>query len=130
MPLGIDVVRGARCDADLDLIFEHLFNAYHDYGDAPDVAFERAVGRIREIGDDMAGLGNVPFQGIFEPLILEGLRYVAKGRAVFCFLVDESREEAQVLGIFFGGQDLRRHMHERIKELAHGQPGNGDDPDA
>ena len=130
MPLGLSVVRSASCDADLDLIFDHLFDAYRDFGDAPDVAFERAVERVRGIEDDMARLGNVPFQGTLEPTIMEGLRYVMKRRAVFSVLVDERLREVQVLGIFFGGQNHRRYMIERIKALAHGHSGIGDDPRA
>ena len=128
--MGFDVVRSARCDADLDLIFDHLLSAYRDFGDAPDVAFERAVARVRGIEDDIASLGNLPFQGTLEPSILKGLRYVTKGRAVFYFLVDERFREVQVLGVFFGGQDHRRYMLERIKALAHGQSGRGDDSHA
>ena len=105
--MGLDVVRSADCTADLDLIHGHLFNAYRDFGDAPDIAFERAVERMRGIEDDMAALGNVPFQGTLEPQIMEGLRCATKGRAVLYFPVDERHREAQVLGIFFGGQDHR-----------------------
>ena len=128
--MGFDIVRSARCDADLDLIFDHLLSAYRDFGDAPDVAFERAVARIRGIEDDITSLGNLPFQGTLEPSIMEGLRFVTKGRAVFYFLVDERRREVQVLSIFFGGQDHRQHMLERIKALARGQSGGVDDPHA
>ena len=130
MPLGFEVIRSVRCDSDLDLIFDHLQSAYRDFGDAPDVAFKRAAERVRGIEDDMASLGNVPFQGTLEPSIMEGLRYVAKGRAVFYFLIDERHREVRVLSIFFGGQDHRRHMLERIKALAPEQSGGGEDPHA
>ncbi len=78
----------------------------------------------------MASLGNVPFQGTLEPSIMEGLCYVAKGRAVFYFLIDERHREVRVLSIFFGGQDHRRHMLERIKALVPEQSGGGEDPHA
>lgn len=126
-PLGFDVVRSADCDEDLDLIYDHLFNAYRDFGDAPGIAFERVVERMRGIEDAMAALGNVPFQGTLESQIMEGLRYATKGRAVFYFLVDERHREVQVLGIFFGGQEHRRHMLDRIKDLAQGRSGGGED---
>ena len=103
MPLGFEVVRSVRCDSDLDLIFDHLQSAYRDFGDAPDVAFKRAAERVRGVEDDMASLGNVPFQGTLEPSIMEGLCYVAKGRAVFYFLIDERHREVRVLSIFFRG---------------------------
>ena len=49
---------------------------------------------------------------------MEGLRFVEKRRAVFYFLIDERHREVRVLSIFFGGQDHRQHMLERIKALA------------
>lgn len=128
--MGFDVVRGAGCDADLDVIFDHLFGACRDFGDAPDAAFERAVWRIRGIEDDIPSLGNLPFQETLEPSILEDLGYVTKGRAVFYCLVNKRSHKVQVLGIFFGGLDHRQHMLERIKALAHGQSGGRDDPHA
>ena len=128
--MRLDVVRSADCTADLDLIPGHLFYAYRDFGDAPDIAFERAVERMRGIEDDMAALGNVPFQGTLEPQIMEGLRYATKGSAVLYFPVDERHREVQVLGIFFGGQDHRKHMLERIKDLVQGQSGGSDYPHA
>ncbi|MYF88828.1 MAG: type II toxin-antitoxin system RelE/ParE family toxin [Boseongicola sp. SB0676_bin_33] len=72
----------------------------------------------------------MPFQGTLEPQIMEGLRYATKGRAVFYFLVDEGHREVQVLGISFGGQDHRKHMLERFKDLAQGRSGGSDDPHA
>lgn len=98
--MRLDAVRSADCTADLDLIHGHLFNAYRDFGDAPDIAFERAVERMHGFEDDMAALGNVPFQGTLEPQVMEGPRYATKGSAVLYFPVDE-HPEVQVLGIFF-----------------------------
>ncbi|MDE0209802.1 MAG: hypothetical protein OXJ64_07955 [Boseongicola sp.] len=60
--MDFDVVCSAGCTADLDLVHDHLFNAYRDLGEAPDIAFERAVERMRGIEDDGAAFGNVPFQ--------------------------------------------------------------------
>lgn len=85
------------------MIFDHQFGGCRDFGDAPDVAFERAVGRIRGIEDDIPSLGNLPFQETLEPSILEDLGYVTKGRAVFYCLVNKRFHDVQVLGIFFGG---------------------------
>jgi len=114
VPTGFKVVRGVRCDEDLELIFDHLFNAYQELGEAPDVALNRAAKRIFEIEDDLARLGDVPFQGTLEPQIMDGLRHVTKNKAVFYFTSDAVNQIVRVLGIFFGGQDHRRHILDRI----------------
>lgn len=45
---------------------------------------------------------------------MERLRHVTKYRAVFYFTTDETNETVRVLGVFFGGQDHRRHLLARI----------------
>ena len=114
MPSGFSVVRSVRCDEDLELIFDHLFSAYRELGDPVETAFERAVERLREIEEELARLGDVPFQGTLEPRIMDELRHVTKDRAVFYFMVDEVGQVVRVLGVFFGGQDHRRHILSRI----------------
>ena len=62
----------------------------------------------------LARLGDAPFQGTLEPKLMDGLRHVTKNRAVFYFTVDETIETVRVLGVFFGGQDHRRHILVRV----------------
>ena len=114
MPSGYRVVRSVRCNEDLELIFDHLFRAYQELGDPPGTAFDRAVERLRGIEEELARLGDVPFQGTLEPRIMDGLRHVTRDRAVFYFMVDEASQVVRVLGVFFGGQDHRRHILGRI----------------
>ena len=99
---------------DLELIFDHLVNAYQELGDAPVVALDRAAIRLAGIENDLARLGHVPFQGTLDPQIMEELRHVTKNRAVYYFTTDEIDEVVRVLGVFFGGQDHRRHILARI----------------
>lgn len=114
VPSGYRVVRSVRCDEDLELIFDHLFSAYRELGDPAETAFERAVERLHGIEGELARLGDLPFQGTLEPRIMDGLRHVTKDRAVFYFMVDEASQVVRVLGVFFGGQDHRRHILGRI----------------
>ena len=114
MPSGYSVVRSVQCDEDLELIFDHLFTAYQELGDPPDAALNRAIERVRGIEEELARLGDVPFQGTLVPQIMDGLRHVTKDRAVFYFTVDQAGESVRVLGVFFGGQDHRRHILGRI----------------
>ncbi|MEX0368183.1 MAG: type II toxin-antitoxin system RelE/ParE family toxin [Ruegeria sp.] len=114
MPSGFRVLRSAACAADIDRIFDHLFQAYQDLGDTPQSAFERAVDRVRSVDDAMETLGAGPFQGTLVPHIMPGLRHVTKDGAIFYFMVDETAQQVRVLAVFFGGQDHRQHMLGRI----------------
>ncbi|WP_299616115.1 type II toxin-antitoxin system RelE/ParE family toxin [uncultured Tateyamaria sp.] len=114
MPKGYNVFRSSACEADIEAIFDHLFQSYCDLGDPVEDALNRAAVRVRGIEDTLAGLGEVPFQGTLMPHILDGLRHVTKDNAVFYFIADEARAELRVLAVFFGGQDHKRHILRRI----------------
>lgn len=114
MPKGYSVHRSQSCDADLEVIFDHLFGAYCDLGDSVEESLMRAAARLRNIEDALERLGDVPQQGTLEPRIMAGLRHVTKENAVFYFIVDEAAREVRVLGVFFGSQDHRRHILKRI----------------
>lgn len=114
MPTDYKVLRSAACDADIEIIFDFLFGAYRDLGDPVREALDRAAHRVRGIEDALARLGDLPFQGTLVPQIMDGLRHVTKDSAVFYFVVDEAQAEVRVLGVFFGGQDHRRHILRRI----------------
>tara|TARA_R100000322_G_scaffold97169_1_gene61174 strand:- start:10492 stop:10836 length:345 start_codon:yes stop_codon:yes gene_type:complete len=112
--LAYKVVRATAVARDLSLIFDFLYQAAQDFGDEPDVAFDRAATRIREIETAMEGLGAVPFQGTLRPELGPGLRSVTKGRAVFYFDADEKTETVRLLAVFYGGQDHRARMLVRL----------------
>lgn len=114
MPTPFRVLRSVACDADIEAIFDHLFQSYRDLGDSSGDALTRAAARVRGIEDALAALGDVPFQGTLAPQILPGLRHVTKDGAVFYFVADDALSELRVLGVFFGGQDHRSHILRRI----------------
>ena len=114
MPTGFEVLRSSQCDEDLEMVFDHLFEAYCDLGDAPNDAFVRAAVRVRGIEGALERLGDVPFQGTLVPHIMEGLRHVTKDNAVFYFVTNEQKRQVRVLGVFFGGQDHMQHVLRRI----------------
>lgn len=115
MRTAFKVLRSHACDADLEAIFDFLFRSYQELGDAPDDAFERAAERVLGIEAALEALGEVPFQGALEPAIMAGLRHVTKDRAVFWFTLDEGLQDLRVLAVFFGGQDHRTHLLQRIR---------------
>jgi plasmid stabilization system protein ParE len=112
--MSFRVERSIETDADLEAIFDFLFQAYLDFGDSPDEALERAVARIEQIEAAMLSLGAAPHQGTLRPDLLPGLRAVTKQRAVFYFDVDEGEQLVRVLAVFFGGPDLQRAMLRRL----------------
>lgn len=108
------LLRAEAVARDLELIFEFLYEAALQFGEAPPAAFGRAAARIRAIEEAMEALAEVPHQGTRRDDLLPGLRQVTKGRAVFYFDVDNSASSLTVLAIFYGGQDHHRHMLLRL----------------
>ncbi|CAN7680779.1 type II toxin-antitoxin system RelE/ParE family toxin [Neorhizobium sp. LjRoot104] len=104
-------------EIDLDQIFDHLVDAHMRLGQPLEDAVEQASERIRLIRNDIFGIGRTSYQGTLSPDIAEGLRHVTKNRAIIYFDVHESRGIVQVIAVFFGGQDHKRHMLKRIRTL-------------
>ncbi len=99
---------------DFEMIFDHLRQAYLDFGDAADVSFNRAIDRVNAIQASALALSKAPHQGTVRDDIIPGLRFVRKEKAVFWFLLDEGRQVVQILAVFYGGQDHIRHMLTRL----------------
>ena len=114
MPTGFEVLRSSQCDEDLEMVFDHLFEAYRALGDTSNEAFARAAARVRGLESALAQLGDIPLQGTLVPLVMEGLRHVTKDNAVFYFVTTKQKRQVQVLGVFFGGQDHVQHILRRI----------------
>ena len=112
--MGFDVRRSVACREDLDRIFDHLFQAYTALGDPRSDAFERAVGRLAAIEAAMDALAAAPYQGTLWPEVMDGLRWVTKDRAIFYYRVDPATETLTVLAVFFGAQDHKAHVLERV----------------
>lgn len=103
-------------DRDFELIFDHLFAAYIDLGDAPEDALERAAERIRELRLEIDRLVETPYIGTLRPDIYPGIRFLRRDRAAVWFLPVEERRAILVAAIFFGGQDHIRRMLARMLE--------------
>lgn len=109
------VRRSVACRDDLDRLFDHLLQSYLDLGEPMREAFDRAVARVGDVERSIDGLGKVPHQGTLWPEILEHLRWITKSRAILYFTVDDAARTVDVLAVFFGGQDHKTHMLERIR---------------
>ena len=103
-------------ERDFDLIFDHLFESYADFGEQTDTAVEHAAARILEIRSAAGRILTAPFRGERHEDLLPGLRHLSLGRATYWFKVDEHRETVRILGVFFGGQDHIRRMLVRLTE--------------
>jgi len=101
---------------DFELIFDHLIASYESFGDAPDIAFDRAVARLAAIQDSAEALAKAPLQGTLRSDVLPDVRFVRRDKAVFWFIADEGRKVVQVLAVFFGAQDHINHMMRRVLE--------------
>jgi toxin ParE1/3/4 len=113
MPYRVE--RGRQALRDLDAIYDFLFGSYVQFGERPDIAVERAEGRLKGIRAEMRALGRIPHQGTRRDMLMPGLRSVTKDRAVFYFTVDDEARVVRVLAVFFGGQDHQREMLKRLR---------------
>ncbi|MBE0533440.1 MAG: type II toxin-antitoxin system RelE/ParE family toxin [Rhodospirillales bacterium] len=99
-----------EAENDFELIFDHLFDSYADFGETLEDGFERAARRvmkIRKAGEDIA---KAPHRGTIRDDIVPGLRNVTIDRAIFWFDLDDDHRIVRILGVFFGGQDHIRRM--------------------
>lgn len=113
--MAYDVRRSVACREDLASIFDYLVEAHQSLGEGLERAIERATRRIRAIEDAIDALGAAPHQGTLRPEIMGGLRWVSKDRAVFYFVVDDAAGRLDLLAVFFGGEDHKQRILDRIR---------------
>lgn len=104
----------AAVSTDFDQLFDHLFAACLGMGDSIEEAYDRATRRVNDVTEDLEKLALHPHQGTLNNDLLPGLRHVTKDRAIFYFRIDEESRVVNVLAVFFGGQEHKRHMLERL----------------
>ncbi|MCO5733631.1 type II toxin-antitoxin system RelE/ParE family toxin [Rhizobium sp. SSA_523] len=106
----------AAVSADFDQLFDHLFAVYLGTGDSIEEAYDRATNRVNDVARDVEKLAFHPHRGTLNSDLRPGLRHITKDRAIFYFWIDEQNRVVNVLAVFFGGQDHRRHMLERLNK--------------
>jgi toxin ParE1/3/4 len=109
------VLRAAAVMRDLDLIEDHLVQAYQDLGDDLESAIDRAAVRIIDAVDYMRTFETHPHRGTEHPQIRAGIRTVTNRGFVFYFEIDEPTTEVRILAAFFGGTDHRSRIPERLR---------------
>lgn len=113
--MAYTVRRSLACRTDLERIFDFLVTAHQELGAPLAEAFDNAEARLIRIEESMQSLGRAPHRGTLWPEVMDGLRWVTIERAVFYFTVDDEAEEVRVLATFFGGQDHRQLVLDRIR---------------
>jgi len=104
----------AEAERDFELIFDHLFETYVEFGDDPEAALERASIRIRSIRSSIKKLVVTPYIGALRPDIRPGLRFLRMDKVVIWFLLVEERQKIIIIALYFGAQDHIRHMISRM----------------
>jgi toxin ParE1/3/4 len=117
--MGFRVERSQQSIADLELIFRHLIESYIGFGHPVAAAIESALQRLQSIESEMDALALTPYQGTVWSTAGGGnLRHVTKKRVIFYFEIEEEAQKINILAVFFGGQDHRRHMLKRLSKHA------------
>lgn len=109
------VRRATAVARDLDLIDDHLVQAYQEFGDDLEDAMERAADRIGEALGYMRSFAAHPHRGTEHPKIRPGIRTVTNKSFVFYFEIDEGASEVRILATFFGGADRGRQILDRLR---------------
>jgi plasmid stabilization system protein ParE len=115
--MGFRVERSQQSIRDLELIFRHLIESYIGFGEPVEEAIARALQRLQSIESEMVGLARNPYQGtVWRMDGGDTLRHVTKKKVIFYFEIREEARTINVLAVFFGGQDHRQHMLERLNK--------------
>jgi plasmid stabilization system protein ParE len=109
------VRRAADVTHDLDLIEDHLVQAYQAFGEDIDNAVERAAARINEVLAYMRTFTTHPHWGTEHAKIRPGIRTVTNKSFVFYFEIDEMASEVRIFAVFFGGVDHRQQIMDRLR---------------
>ena len=104
----------AAAERDFDLIFDHLFESYLTFGESTEESLDHAAQRVMDIRKAADRLASFPLRGTERDDVLPGICFLAIGRAIYWFDVDQPVRKVRILAVFFGGQDHIRHMLVRL----------------
>ena len=104
----------AEAERDLELLFYHIADSFHEFGENRREAAEQALSRVQSIWDAAERIATEPRRGEAHDDLLPGLRHLTIDKAIYWFHVDEKKGRVGVLAIFYGGQDHQRHMLLRL----------------
>ena len=100
---------------DFTLIEDFLFKTYRDLGDDSEEAVGRAAVRVKAARAYMRTFERNPHWGTEHPEIRPGVRTVTKEKFIFYFEINETEFEVMIFAVFFGGEDHRRKIIDRLQ---------------
>jgi toxin ParE1/3/4 len=100
---------------DFTLIEDFLFKTYRDLGDDSDEAVDRAAVRVIAARAYMRTFERNPHRGTEHPEIRPGVRTVTKEKFIFYFEIKETEFEVIIFAVFFGGEDHRQKIMDRLQ---------------
>jgi len=109
-----NVRRAAEIMRDLDLIENHLVEAYHHLGETLETATERAAARIEDALTYMRSFTTHPHRGAEHCNIQPGIRTITHRNFIFYFEIDDPSAEVRILAVFFSSVDHRRQITDRL----------------
>ncbi len=112
--MGWQLEFAAGAETDFELIFDHLFESYKNFGEPLEQAFEHAQIRVLQIRRDAERILIAPDRGQRHDDLLEGCRNLAVDRASYWFIANQDEKLVTVLAVFFGGQHEQLRMMARV----------------
>ncbi len=114
MTTAFKVVFSKDAELDFKLIFDFLFESYLSFDENIETAIAQAEKKTQSIRNAAGRLAIHPFRGTLHDDMLQGLRHITIGRAIYWFDILEDVGLVRILAIFYGGQDHHTRMLTRL----------------
>ena len=114
MTTTFKVVFSANAELDFELIFDFLFESYLSFDENIESALTQAEAKMQSIRKAADKLAKHPFRGTLHDDMLQGLRHITMGRAIYWFDILEDAGVVRILAIFYGDQNHQTKMLARL----------------
>ncbi len=114
MPKTFEVVFSVDAERDFELVFEFLFESYLSFDEDIQSALEQAEKKTQSIRKTAETLSRHPYRGTLHDDLMQGLRHITIGRAIYWFDIAEDEQLVRIFAIFYGSQDHHLRMLTRL----------------
>ncbi len=114
MTKTFEVVFSVDAEHDFELIFDFLFESYLSFDESVETALKQAEAKTQSVRTVAENLSKNPFRGTVHNDLLEGLRHITIGRAIYWFDILEDAQIVRILAILYGGQDHHTKILTRL----------------
>lgn len=108
------VVFSTESEFDFELVFDFLLESYLSFDEDIDTALNQAEKKTQSIRKAVDTLAKHPFRGTLHDDMLQGLRHITIGRAIYWFDILEDKRLVRILAVFYGSQDHHTKMLTRL----------------